>query len=140
MANIPILSKAWLSELLFTRELFQGPTGLPLYSYQVTEEEYLSLCKLLKTNRAYAFNPIHSTYWAACFCLYVAETFRREYDASEGGWKWDIFEKRISCEFSHIERGKLVEHGLERYWKRPIRQRERGRDLLGSLFAEGGLP
>lgn len=132
--------KAWLIEFLFIRGLFKGPTGRPLYSYQVTPGEYSKLREILSAYRASAFLPTQNDSWAACFCLFVAESFRREYDASEGGWAWSIFEKRLKCNFSQQQHAELVTKGLEKYWKRPIRQRERGRDLLGSLFAEGGLP
>ena len=37
-------------------------------------------------------------------------------------------------------KARIVEDGLVKYWKRNIIVTERGRDLLGSLFCEGGLP
>ncbi len=132
--------KIWLAEFLFIRELYKGPTSRPLYSYQVTAQEYENLRDLLATHRRLAFDSRHEYSWAACFCLYVAECFRREYDGGESGWAWITFEKRLGCNFSQQQHAELVVRGLEGYWKRPIRQRERGRDLLGSLFAEGGLP
>jgi hypothetical protein len=80
--------------------------------------------------------------WAATFCLFIAECYRREYDARAFGWTWTTFEKRIGqqIEFSAAQHAELTELGLEDFWERPIRHREHGRDLLGSLFAEGGLP
>ena len=77
--------KAWLTEFFFIRGLFRGPNEKPLYGYQVSEQEYLSLKGALRQNFALASHPIHSGNWAACFCLFVAEYFRREYDAQDGG-------------------------------------------------------
>lgn len=133
-------AKAWLSELLFTRGVFKGPQGKPLYSYLVTVDEYQGLQQLLKNNKMDFRHSGRGKNWAACFCLFVAETFRREYDASSGGWAWLVFERRIGCDFSPSQRAQLLEVGLEQHWDRPIRNRGHGRDLLGSLFAEGGLP
>ncbi len=132
--------KSWLAEFLLIRDLYKGPSGRPLYSYQVTAQEYEDLRKVLTAHRHVAFNYPHEESWASCFCLYVAECFRREYDGGESGWAWATFEKRLGCSFNPQQHSQLVTRGLEGYWKRPIRQRERGRDLLGSLFAEGGLP
>jgi hypothetical protein len=132
--------KSWLAEFLLIRDLYKGPNSRPLYSYQVTAQEYEDLRKVLTAHRQVAFDYPHEDSWAACFCLYVSECFRREYDGGESGWAWATFEKRLSCTFNQQQHAQLVTTGLEGYWKRPIRQRERGRELLGSLFAEGGLP
>ncbi len=133
-------TQAWLSEFLLSRAVIGRPKGEPLYSYQVTFKEYEALRKLLIDNKQDYSSSVKGASWAACFCLFVAETYRREYDASEGGWSWKPSEKKISCDFNPSQRKLLVEKGLVKYWKRPIRQRERGNDLLGTLFAEGGLP
>ena len=131
---------AWLHQFHLVRVLLKGPVGKPLYSYHVTSEEYLKLQDLLKQQSKNAFNPAYKKAWAACFCLYIAETFRRAYDAGEGGWAWARFERKIDCSFNPQQRGELVELGLVGYWKRPIRIRSTKKDLLGSLFLEGGLP
>jgi hypothetical protein len=132
--------KIWLAEFLLLRNHYHGPTGQPLFSYQVTAHEYEELGCVLVAHQQVAFDYRHEHSWAACFCLYVAECFRREYDGGESGWAWSTFEKRLGCDFTPQQRAHIVTTGLQGYWKRPIRQRERGRDLLGSLFAEGGLP
>ena len=134
--------KSWLAEFLLIRELYNGPSGKPLYNYQVTAQEYDELRTLLTTYSQQAFHFHYEHGWAAGFCLYISECYRREYDDRESGWAWawPPFEKRLGCNFTPQQRAVLVTTGLEGYWKRPIRQRERGRDLLGSLFAEGGLP
>lgn len=132
--------KSWLAEFLLMRDLYKPSPARPLYSYQVTAEEYEELRQILVEYRRYAFDFRYEHGWAACFCLYVAECFRREYDGGDSGWAWSTFEKRLGCTFNQSQHAQLVTIGLEQYWHRPIRKRERGRDLLGSLFAEGGLP
>lgn len=128
--------KAWLSEFLFTRELFKGPNGRPLFSYQVSEQEYCSLIALLKQHLNLASHPLHSGAWAACFCLFVSEHYRRKYN---GVWSWAGPEAGLETTLTPQQHAHLTSKGLE-YWRRPIRQKEGGRDWLGSLFAEGGLP
>lgn len=133
--------RVWLLEFLFVREIFGNPPGLPLFRYQVGPNEYLELEEVLRRHRAHALHPTYGLSWAAGFCLFVAESFRREYDAKDGGWTWARFESRLSCSFTPQQHGELVRQGLSQYWKRPIRQYHGGRDnLLGSLFIEGGLP
>ena len=128
--------KEWLIERLFYRNLFKGSNGKPLYSYQLKQEEFDELLQLLLVNNAQAKYSVLSEAWCACFCLFVSECYRREYDQN---WKWGVFEQRIHCNFSQEQHAEIVEKGLK-FWRRPVRYRGNGRDLLGSLFAEGGLP
>ncbi|MCX4177661.1 MULTISPECIES: STY4851/ECs_5259 family protein [Paraburkholderia] len=133
--------RAWLTEFLFIRDVFREPPGLPLYRYQVTPGEYRELEQILRDHRMHAIHQTYGLSWAGAFCLFVAESFRREYDAKDGGWAWARFENRLNCKFTPQQHGELVRQGLIHYWKRPIRQYLNGRDnLLGSLFTEGGLP
>lgn len=133
-------SRAWLSKFqLMNLELRRTLNGRYLYSYQVTHSEYKELEQMLINNRTEAFSALYNVYWAACFCLYVAETYRREYGAQEDGWSWQLIWSRLGYAFSPLEYQKIVERGLK-HWQRPIRQDARGRNLLGSLFMEGGLP
>jgi hypothetical protein len=128
--------KEWLMERFFYRNLFKGANGKPLYSYQLSQDEFNELLQLLLVNNYQANYSVLSEAWCACFCLFVSECYRREYDQN---WKWVIFERRIQCDFTQQQHAEIVEKGLK-FWKRPVRFRENGRDLLGSLFAEGGLP
>jgi hypothetical protein len=128
--------KAWLSELLLTRGLFKGPNGNPLYTYQVSDEEYKSLLDLLKQEFKKGNNSLHAMHLGACFCLFVSEQYRRNYNSS---WSWSGAEDELGISLTPQQHATLTNEGLA-YWKRPIRVRGRGRDLLGSLFAEGGLP
>lgn len=132
--------KAWLSEFLFIRECFAGPTGKPLYSYHVTFEEFQSLKNKLIANIRFATDPIKGKHWAELYCLFVAERFRRDYGAEEGSWSWEWADKPLGCDFKQGLRSELISYGLESFWKRPIRRTEKGRNFIGSLFLEGGLP
>jgi hypothetical protein len=133
--------RVWLTEFLFIRGILREPPGIALYRYQVTPNEFRELAEVLRQNRAHAFHRTFGASWAPAFCLFVAESFRRQYDASEGGWSWAPFENALDCKFTQQQHGELVRLGLAQYWKRPIRQYQGGRDnLLGSLFTEGGLP
>lgn len=132
--------KAWLSEFLFIRECFAGPTGKPLYSYHVTFEEFQSLKNKLIANIRFATDPIKGKHWAELYCLFVAERFRRDYGAEEGSWSWEWADKSLGCDFKQGLRSELISYGLESFWKRPIRRTEKGRNFIGSLFLEGGLP
>lgn len=128
--------KAWLSEFLLNRELFKGPNGKPLYNYQVAEYEYKSLLELLRQQLKQITNPAHAIHLGACFCLFVSEQYRRNYNSS---WSWSGAESELGVSLSAQQHATLTSNGLT-YWKRPIRFRENGRDWLGSLFTEGGLP
>ncbi|QEN03306.1 hypothetical protein EW093_00820 [Thiospirochaeta perfilievii] len=131
--------KTWLNQFLEKRQL-QKPDGKLLFRYQVTKEEYNRIPQILNEhlpskNEEYFFRS-----WAALFCLFVSEYYRRDYDKS---WSWSTIENVIRCNLKQNDRAKAVEIGLNEYWKRPIRTRGlngKDRDLLGSLFLEGGLP
>ncbi|MGV5003644.1 STY4851/ECs_5259 family protein [Shewanella xiamenensis] len=130
-------TQQWISEFLFTRAMFQGPTGEPLYAYQVTEEEYEQLIAILKSacfDTHPAFTKPHPT--AACFCLFVAEYYRRYYNSN---WSWSGAEDILAIKLAQDDRATLVKRGLE-YWKRELKTQDKGYNYLGSLFAEGGLP
>jgi hypothetical protein len=128
--------KAWLSELLLSREYFKGPSGKPLYSYQISEFEYESLRDLLKQNTALFGSTVYAGYVAACWCLFVSEQYRRNYNSS---WSWSGAEGELGVELTPAQHANFTQKGLE-YWGRPILHRSNGRDWLGSLFIEGGLP
>lgn len=131
--------KAWLSEFLLIRANF-GATGKPLYSYLVDYEEFQALKRVLNANMRNAFHSVKARHWAAMYCLYISERFRRDYGQNSGEWSWEWADKKLGCDFSHQQHARLVELGLK-YWKRPIRQSSSGRsNFLGSLFLEGGLP
>ncbi|MBY0238530.1 MAG: STY4851/ECs_5259 family protein [Burkholderiaceae bacterium] len=133
--------KNWLLEFLVIRGLAK-PDGRPLHGYRVTQPEYEQMRVCLNAHRRDVLTVDRKKAWAATFCLFVAECYRREYDARAVGWTWANFEQRLGSqiELSVAQHAELTQLGLENFWCRPIRHREHGRDLLGSLFAEGGLP
>ena len=139
--------RIWLTEFLFIRGFCREVPGIALYRYNVTPNEFAELRELLQKHHDHALHPTYGTSWAPAFCLYVAEMYRRQYDAKAISWAWAPFESLVDCQFTPQQRGQLVRLGLE-YWKRPVRKWRRlsdkfedGRDnLLGSLFTEGGLP
>ena len=130
-----ITEKSWLIEFLFCREIFKGPDGRPLYKYQVTEPEYQILNNMLCSSFGFRLDTAN-LHFAACFCLFVSEQYRRDYN---GIWSWAGAEEALGVSLNQLQHAQLTDAGLK-YWKRPIRSRENGRDWLGSLFAEGGLP
>lgn len=130
--------RLWLTHFLFVRRPPHAD-GRPLYAYRVSEPEYLELQEALRLDRNAWQEPVHRTHWAACYAIYVSESYRRKYDP-EIGWTWAAFEEPLGLRIPVGDRSELVRLGMN-YWQRPIRRFEGGNhDYLGSLFAEGGLP
>ena len=133
-------ARIWLSTFrLMNLGLRRKLDGRSLYCYQVTYSEYQDLELMLQKHRLKVFHGPLVEDWAACFCLYVAEVFRREYDAHEGGWSWELVWSRLGYNFQTQQYQQIVEIGMHK-WRRPIRKTQHGRSFLGSLFSEGGLP
>ncbi len=133
-------ARIWLSTFrLMNLELRLQLDSRPLYCYQVTYSEFQDLELMLQKHKLQVFHGSDVEDWAACFCLYVAEVFRREYDAHEGGWSWELVWSRLGYNFPTLQYQQIVEIGMLK-WRRPIRKTQHGRSFLGSLFSEGGLP
>ena len=133
------LTKAWLAEFLLVRGIIPAPDGRRLFRYQVTDEEFGSLSELLRKAVRERTSPIHGNSWAAAYCLFVAEMYRREYDGGTGGWSWQGFDHAVGIALTPQDHSQLTRQGLA-FWERPVRERTIGFDYLGSLFDEGGLP
>lgn len=132
----PSQCKLWLEKFLSVRELGTAADGRALYLYRVSHFEYESIPGLLSRAIDERRHPIYSGYWSSVFCLYIAETYRRDYR----DWSWSAFEEPLGIELTHAERKGAVNKGLS-YWKRELRVRDTGwSDYLGTLFDEGGLP
>jgi len=140
MRESPVQNKSltpsqWLSQFLSSRNL-DSVTGGPLFTLHVSENEYFNLKSFLKYRK-----PSTVTFkdrdWCACFCLFGAEWYRREY---KSGWAWlGIFEQ-LGYELDANHRSTVVIKGLT-FWKRPINKHSSDRnDYLGSVYSEGGLP
>lgn len=130
----------WLTHFLFVhtpRQTF--PDGRPLYAYKMNDTTYASLRDLFhqiilldqKGQLATRFTPI--------FCLYAAETFRREH--AEGSWTWETIFKPLRMDApAQLQIADWVEKGLK-WWKRPLLcAKSRHRLFLMTIACEGGLP
>lgn len=128
----------WLNRFLSRRGI-RAPDGRPLYEYHTTNDEYNELVQLIKLI-GQSKNNIHDKGFAACFVLFCAEWYRRDYE-SHFGWTWDPIYKRLGTSLTASELRYIIPKGMEEYWARPIRfyESER-RNFLGTLFSEGGLP
>lgn len=127
--------KGWIFSYLNKRGL-SAPNGSPLYSYATTDNELHFLSAALAANAEERHDSISRIYWAAGFCIFVSEKYRREY---ESHWSWQAFDAELEIQGQPNDRSELVRRGLK-FWERPLRYREQRADYLGSLFAEGGLP
>jgi hypothetical protein len=132
--------KHWLAKFLLTNARQTEPDGRPLYAYKMRDATYAELKIhfhqiLLLDSRgklALRFAPI--------FCLYAAETFRREH--AEGPWAWDTVFKPLGQEPPlQSLMADWVEQGLK-WWQRPPVLRNAGgnRLFLVTIACEGGLP
>lgn len=131
--------RVWLNRFLTQRSL-SSPNGNPLFSYQMTYNEYKDLGEIVKL-----FQPKTSISqskhkdWSACFVIWCAEWYRR--DCCSKKWEWYSLWKKLGFELDHSQRSEIIPLGLESFWKRPIRRYESdSRNFLGSIFIEGGLP
>lgn len=128
----------WLKEFLQRRGLSQ-PDQRPLYQYQCSLQEYFDLRSLLSSHDPFTGN-VEDRSASACLVLLGSEWYRREYEAKDG-WSWETFYKDLGYTLAATVLSKVVERGLEGYWQRSIHLYEsKRRNLLGSVFAEGGLP
>ena len=76
--------------------------------------------------------------FAPLFCLYAAETFRREH--AGGSWTWETIFKPIKMDApSQLQIADWVEKGLK-WWRRPLLRGKNQRLFLTTIACEGGLP
>ncbi|MCC8993910.1 MAG: STY4851/ECs_5259 family protein [Candidatus Contendobacter sp.] len=129
----------WLARFLFTHTRQLIPDGRPLYAYKMSDAQYADFRThfhqviLLdpQGKRAKRFAPI--------FCLYAAETFRREH--TDGVWTWETVFRPLGKEAPpQVQIGDWVEKGLD-WWQRPLLRSATGnREFLVTIACEGGLP
>lgn len=134
------IHEAWVQSFLERRELTR-PDGRMLFSYRTTKDEYAALRSLLGATLA----ALHGAPWTlrtprecACFVLYAAEWWRREY--AGGPWRWTHILDSIGSQpyrLDVLERTTAVEVGLRAWGHRPSGQ---GKKYLGAIVAQGGLP
>jgi hypothetical protein len=131
---------SWLKEFVSIHSRpATRPDGRPLYSYKITADHYVQLTELVQTSiSGHNRNRQASPNLPALFCLYAAETFRREH--SEGPWSWNtVFEPLAVAAPGNITIGEWVTQGLK-YWNRPLLKNRRGNLYLVTIACEGGLP
>lgn len=134
------IHEAWFQSFLERRELTR-PDGRMLFSYRTTNDEYATLRGLLgETLAALRGAPwtLRTSRECACFVLYAAEWWRREY--SGGPWRWKHILDSIGRQpyrLDVLERTTAVEVGLRTWGHRPSGQ---GKKYLGAIVAQGGLP
>ncbi|WP_058553414.1 STY4851/ECs_5259 family protein [Thiohalocapsa sp. ML1] len=125
-----------LAQFLFTHTRQTQPDGRPLYAYRATDHAFDDLravvIERLRTSRSAIELP-------AAFCLFAAETFRREH--AGGPWTWEtIFQPLGLPAPPQPQIGVWVEQGLK-FWQRPLLIGGGGQRLfLVTIACEGGLP
>lgn len=135
----------WKMAFLRNRGL-QSTTGMPLYAYRVSKEEFTELEKLLSERlsqylKLYSLGDIARiiTYFPPLFVLYAAEWWRRRYDGT--GWSWEPIVESLGAPangWSQAQRSDCVERGLAE-WRLGLRDTH-GLRFLGSIAFNGGLP
>src|SRR5437870_1700535 len=85
--------RQWKTTFLRSRGL-EGTTGMPLYSYRASREEFEELEGLLSERlgqylKVYSLGDIAQLVdcFPSLFVLYAAEWWRRRYDGT--GWSWE---------------------------------------------------
>lgn len=121
-----------MSEVIL-RKLRQRIDDRPLFQYKISEEEYRILRTTLKNGDK------DNLYWKVYFALFAAEAFRRTY--AGGHWTQDLIFKEISDRFrlSQPQFEKTIAGGLK-YLKRPLFRNNAGRQFLGTIARESGIP
>jgi hypothetical protein len=127
---------SWLTNFLCSNAPL--PDGRPLYGYKTSNDNYSELHDetrkaILKNNCGQAPTDL-----PALFCLYAAETFRREHVG--GAWAWQTIFTPLTLKVpANSIISDWVERGL-RYWRRPLLSNRCGNLYLMTVACEGGLP
>ena len=128
----------WIYKFLIMRSLDFADQRI-LYKYHCTSDEYHELREMLRDLGSFD-KAIKSVEACACFVLFTAEWYRREYKRDHG-WSWDPVFDELGYELNSLVRDKVVPTGMNNFWRRPIHKFDSDRrDFLGSIFGEGGLP
>lgn len=77
----------WPKQFLASKHI-TAPNGSPLYRYRLSNDDFETLKATLKTSALLGVaNITKISGWNACFVIYAAEWWRREYDGSS--WSWE---------------------------------------------------
>ncbi len=131
--------EGWRKAFLAHRNLTR-PNGEMLFAYRASKDEYLDLRAVLATKLAHLSGEswiFGSAAECACFVLYAAEWWHREY--AGGAWRWTHILESIWPTFNVdvLERTYAVERGLRAWGHLPSGA---GKRYLGAIVAHGGLP
>ena len=122
----------------------QNPDGRPLYAYKCKDSEYRQLKDKTRAQMPAALRGGLSREeeyrFAAMFCVYAAETFRRRHEGGPWAWETVFAEIGFTTPHNYQQIYDWVETGL-RLFKRPLLKSRLGRrEFLVTLACEGGLP
>ncbi len=132
------LPSEWLKSFLAARGLNKA-TGKALYEYQATKSEWQSLLEVVTSYKNQNLYGIGRVHWSACFTLFSALWYQRQYESNDG-WSWNGIWQELDCALTAAQIEKAVTQGIQSFWQRPIKTYIGRRNFLGSVFAEGGLP
>jgi len=115
------------------------PDGRPLYAYKWRDEEYERLKAVVREQMPGVLRGRDDHRFAAMFCVYAAETFRRRHTG--GPWAWET----VFVEIGHATPNyqaiyAWVEQGLQHFKRTLLKSRNGDREFLVTLACEGGLP
>ncbi len=129
----------WLTKFLFAHSRQTVPDGRPLYAYKMRDATYTNLRDHFHQILLWDSNGELASRFPPIFCLYAAETFRREH--AEGSWTWETVFRPLGVDApSHQQIADWVEKGLK-WWRRPLlRGKDSSRRFLVTIACEGGLP
>lgn len=136
LVETELIAQRWLEhDFKKQRPHLDFRIGSPLFRMRCADQELVRLQEILSKGEA----ALHSArkHSSALFCLFAAETLRREYDG--GAWSWEIVSSRLGKRFEQATIAAVTQAGLA-YWNRPLRTDGRGRQFLRTLIVEGGLP
>jgi len=128
--------RAWLAEFFQNRGI-ERPDARPLFRYRLTDLEFDKAGKLLRELHLKGRLENPDLHAGALFVIFGAEWFRRKADNTFR--VWDKLAPDILSEIPWTAKKHLTEHGL-RYWRRPLRKSDHGREFLLSIALEGGFP
>ena len=113
--------------------------GRPLYAYKVCDSEYERLQAAVRAQMPGALRGRADRRFAAMFCVFAAETFRRRHTG--GPWTWEtVFDEIGHATPKYQAIYAWVEQGLQHFKRRLLRSRNGSREFLVTLACEGGLP
>lgn len=133
-------NRHWLTKFLFIHTPRQTvPDGRPLYAYKMGDTTYAELRTLFHQMILLDQDGKLTTYFASIFCLYAAETFRREH--IEGPWAWKTIFRPLGLETPPQQQiAEWVEKGLKWWGCSLLRGKDDSRQSLVTIACEGGLP